>query len=326
MDISPLAQLEDLDGYRRLFADGAFWTPYAQEVCLRHRLEPCFPTRVGVPGTCPAVIVAERWVVKFFGRLFEGGQSFAVEQEAARLVGDDLDIPTARVRASGELAPGEDWPWPYLVFDFIPGKSIGEQFEQVSPADLLRVARELGAAARRLHAIPLGNSTVFPNSHREYRALLEAQRAGCSDRHQGWGSLPRHLISQIDDFLPATDELIDENRPPHLIHADLTRDHLLGRIVEDRWQTLALIDFGDAMTGDLLYELIALHLDLFCGEKALLAAFLEAYGYPREAYPPLPRQALATALLHRFNVFAGLPVEMLRVRTLQELAQDLWGM
>src|SRR5512140_2546592 len=126
--------MDDLPGYARYFVDPLLWSPYVREVLSRHKLAPVEPVRVGVPGTCPVFIVAERWVVKFFGRLFEGGQSFAVEQEAARLVGDDLGIPTARVRASGELAPGEDWPWPYLVFDFIHGKSIGEQFEQVTPA------------------------------------------------------------------------------------------------------------------------------------------------------------------------------------------------
>ena len=113
-------------------------------------------------------------------------------------------------------------------------------------------------------------------------------------------------------------------KPPHLIHADLTRDHLLGRVVDGRWQSLALIDFGDAMTGDLLYELSALHLDMFRGEKRLLRAFLDAYGMTEEARAALPHQALATSLLHQFNDFEALEPGRLAARTLEELADDLW--
>jgi hygromycin-B 7''-O-kinase len=39
-----------------------------------------------------------------------------------------------------------------------------------------------------------------------------------------------------------------------------------------------LIDFGDAMVGDLHYELAALHLDLFDCDKRLLRQFLDHYG------------------------------------------------
>ncbi len=48
----------------------------------------------------------------------------------------------------------------------------------------------------------------------------------------------------------------------------------------ERWQTWALVDFSDARVGDLLYELVALHIDLFQLDTRLLRAFLEAYGSP----------------------------------------------
>ena len=61
------------------------------------------------------------------------------------------------------------------------------------------------------------------------------------------------------------------------------------------------------MTGDLLYELAALHLDLFAGDPRLLAAFLDAYGLPAAQRADLPRKALATALLHRSTCLPGCP-------------------
>ncbi len=331
-----LSALDDLDSYRQLFTDVNFWSPYVWQVCERHGLS-CARVRTGVPGTCPVFIAADsagvdRWVVKFFGRLFDGAKSFASEQEAGRLAGLDPEIRTTRMAAAGELLAHRkllvsmednerNWPWPYLIFDYIPGVSMGEVMEQVSLQDRLRAARELGDTARRIHALPLQGSPVFPNSHAPYLRFLEQQRAGVAERQRAWGSLPPRLVAGIDEFIPSPRELVDRTRPPHLIHADLTRDHLLGRLENGRWTSLAIIDFGDALTGDLLYELCALHLDLFGSDKRLLAAFLKAYGI----FTLSPRSALATALLHQFNVFAAVPEEALQVETLDELAEVLYG-
>jgi hygromycin-B 7''-O-kinase len=323
MDTRPLAALEDLDGYRRLFTDVALWAPYVQQVCREHSLGSCTTVRVGVPGTCPVFIAAERYVVKFFGRLFDGAAAYAVEREAARLVSRDSLIRTARVMALGELGGG-GWPWPYLVFDLIPGVSIGEVLERVSFAEQLNAARELAEPVRRLHALPLEGSPVFPATIDPYLTFLQRQRACCVQNHREWGTLPPHLVEQIEDFLPPIDELVDRTRLPHLIHADLTRDHLIGELKDGHWISRALIDFGDAMTGDLLYELAALHLDLFGGDRRLLAGFLDGYGLSAQARAELPKKALATALLHQFNVFYGLDADLLRAQTLDELANKLW--
>lgn len=320
-----LETLEDMDGYLRLFFDTTFWSPYVRQVCQREGLSPCETIRGGIAGTCPAFIVEDRWLVKFFGRLFDGGPSFTAEQEANRLAAQDPGILPAPVISSGVLRPGEDWPWPYLIFRFIPGKSIGEQAEQVSGDDWLGIARTMGKITRRLHNLPIDGSTVFPNSYEPYLAFLAEQKARCVQNHREWGTLPAHLVDQIPGFLPPLDSLIDHTRPPHLIHADLTRDHLLGRVEDGRWQSLALIDFGDAMTGDLLYELVALHLDLFHGDQRLLKAFFEDYGLSEEKRKDLPRFAMATCLLHRFDPLSVLPRERLQVETLDQLAKKLWS-
>lgn len=333
-----LADLEDLEGYCRLFTDVALWAPYAREVCLRHGLRPAAEVRGTLPGTCPTFIVDERWVVKFFGRLFDGGPAFLAEREANRIAAQiappseagpgeppaDEPIPFAPLLASGELG-GDGWPWPYLIFAYIPSVSIGAVREQIDAAGRLEAARRLGSTLRRLHALPLDGSPVFPNSHRPFLRLLQEQRAGLEARLRAWGSLPARLIDQIDEFLLPLEDLVEWQRPPHLIHADLTGDHLLGRLEGGRWSSLALIDFGDAMTGSLYYELAALHLDLFAAERPLLSAFLDAYGLPPEQRAGLPRRAMAAALLHRFDVFAPRSGGALETAgSLEQLAEMLW--
>lgn len=318
-----LEDLEQLEGYRTLFTDIRFWTPYVKEVCSRHGLA-CGAVRTGIPGTCPTFIVDERWVVKFFGRLFEGRAAFEAEREAGRLAARNPLIRVARMAATGELG-ATAWPWPYLIFDYIPGESIGQARSRLHYTDRVSAAQMLGTTLRWIHALPLADSTVFPNHHAPFRCFLEAQRATCVQNQRAWGSLPAHLAAQIDDFMPPLDDLVDDHLPPHLIHADLTADHLLGQEKDGGWTALALIDFGDAMTGSLYYELAALHLDLFQGDRDMLGTFLDAYGLDATYRSSLPRYALTAALLHRFNVFAAVPRILLQTETLDALAQQLWG-
>ena len=139
--------------------------------------------------------------------------------------------------------------------------------------------------------------------------------------------MPDQLIGQIEAFVPPLEALAEGLGQPHLIHADLTADHLLGRVEGGRWITTGLIDFGDAMIGDLYYELVPLHLDLFHADKRLLATFLRSYGVDEAMLRIVPTRALAAALLHRFDVFgptfAAHPWAR-DARSLEELADLLW--
>ena len=284
--------------------------------------------RSGLAGTCPTFIVDDRWVVKFFGRLFDGAHAWMLERACALLLADAPDIPTPALLASGRLFdPPCIWSWPYLVFAFVPGVSIGEARAQLDAVEHRRVARDLGVMVRRIHAQSLPADFALVKTWDAYRRFLQEQRARCTQAHAAWGDLPVHLLGQIDDFLLREDDLIDASAAPHLIHADLTADHLLGEVADGRWITHALIDFGDAMVGGLEYELVALHLGMFRADKRLLAAFLDGYGLDPEQRVALPRRAMTATLLHQFNVLGESleqHPELGQSATLDELATRLW--
>ena len=82
-----LEPLKNLDGYRRYFMDVDYWRPYVQIVCQRHQLTPYQTIRTGLPGCYPTFIVDDRWVVKFFGQLFDGALAFEAEKEVNQLKG-----------------------------------------------------------------------------------------------------------------------------------------------------------------------------------------------------------------------------------------------
>jgi hygromycin-B 7''-O-kinase len=179
---------------------------------------------------------------------------------------------------------------------------------------------------RRLHNIPLDDSTVFAPDWGSYLGFMKSQREKCADQHREWGEMPAHLIDQIDAYLLPVEDLIDFNEKPFLIHADITRDHLLGTMKDGKWQTAGLIDFGDAMVADLYYELVALHLDLFDCDRRLLQRFLVSYGH-HDTGERFVQKAMCTALLHRWDAVESLFTRfppLRQVQSLEELAIWLW--
>jgi hygromycin-B 7''-O-kinase len=116
--------------------------------------------------------------------------------------------------------------------------------------------------------------------------------------------LPERLIAQLDAYLPPPADLVDRTEPPRVLHCDLNADHLLGAFEGERWRPVGIIDFGDAMVGDRMYELVALHLGLFRCDKRLLRAFLDDYGFDAGLRRDFARRALSMTLLHQFDVLS----------------------
>jgi hygromycin-B 7''-O-kinase len=327
---SALDSLATMDGYRRLFFDADHWAPYVRWVARKHIGIDDPTIGAGLVGTYPTFIVNDAVVVKFYGALFAGEATHAAELAVALSRPEGLAIPAPRMVAHGSLYDGQDgWRWPYIVFEFAEGVSIGEAHERVSHRDRTRIAHDVGAMARAFHDAPIPGEGPFDPTWDAYTAFLDTQRARCAENHREWGDLSAHLIEQIDDFLAPTSELVDRARPPHLIHADMTADHILGVPGDDGWRTTGLIDFGDAMVGDHLYELVALHLDMFRCDKSLLAAYLDAYGVDEDFRRSLPHRAMSTTLLHQFDVCVTLPGRVAgldEITGLAQLADAIWGL
>lgn len=311
------------------------WAPYVLQVCQRHGFG-CRTLSPGLPGTFPTFIVEldpegfqrpfESVVVKFFGPLFNGGDSFRIERDVGYwLEQQTLAIPSPAILAEGQL----DADWCYLIFEHVHGVSIGQVRDQLSQGDWLSVARQMGEYMRMLHALTVDRlaelSPASQPSWDGYASFLIKQRTCAKANHRTWNDLPTHLLDQIEGFLLPVEQLVDLSSSPHLIHADLTADHLLGSLVTNNWQTLAIIDWGDAMTGNLLYELVALHLDLFRSDRYLLYNCLDTYNLPQFYCQDFPRKALSVVLLHQFPMPAWVYAPHRDARTLQELAERLFS-
>jgi aminoglycoside phosphotransferase (APT) family kinase protein len=219
---------------------------------------------------------------------------------------DHAEIPAPALVAHGRLYYDDDASWPYLVTRRMSG--VAWRDADLTRPERLALARRLGEVLRAVHALPVPSASVF-----EQDWLVESP-ALCVERHREWRSLPDRLIDEIEDYL------VEPSGERRLVHADVTSDHVF--VVDGRLE--GIIDWGDAVATDPHYELVALHLDVFRGDKALLRAFLDAYGWPVE--PDFARRAMSCALLHRFDVLATAAelVPLDELATLNDLATALW--
>ena len=336
-----LEPLKTIDSYRQYFMDADYWRTCVQIICQRHQLTPCQTIRTGLPGCYPTFIVDDRRVVKFFGQLFDGALAFEAEREVNQLISLSSLISAPALITTGhffettenmaDTANAVDCSWPYLIFAFMPGVSIGEVYDQVSTADKLVLAQMLGEATHRLHHLSPATLSAPQLTWEAYVNLIREQHTGWQKVSPTWEHVPGHLKEQIGAFLLPLDSLIGQGVSPQLIHADLTADHILGDLEDGRWTTNGMIDFGDAMVADFVYELIALHLDLFRCDKGLLAAYLAAYGLDVfdkiKFQQTLPNKAMTLTILHRFDVldymFKTYP-HLNQVSTFEQLATLLW--
>ena len=199
----------------------------------------------------------------------------------------------------------------------IEGRSLSAARDELSARDRRIAAGVLGEWVARLHSVPVPAQVLA--AHGSYSDFLSARRNGLAERLASWrslpASLPRRVPAFVDRWMPADEHV---RAGTLLVHSDLHGDHVLG--AGDPWRAASIIDFGDAGSADPLYELGPLVTGALDGDRVLLAEFLRGYGWEIEDRETFARRALATALLHDFDVFSAWRERIASVRSLDELA------
>lgn len=307
--------------YGRLLGDQSFWEPYARAALDRAGLPaPSSVQIAGEVGTYPTVLTDTGLVVKLFGEPYFGPESYAAERDAYRcLAGHALPVP--RLVAAGNLfADADGWPWPFLVITRADGASYASLRVALSRADALAVAHQLGAFLRQLHALPLHGEDAMRADWDRFLALLTRRRRDAPADYRRRGVLPSHLADALDGWLPTPLALVDTRQSPRFLHGDVHDHHVFLDPASRRLS--AVIDFTDVLAGDPRYDLVALHFGTFKGDKDLLAACLDGYGWPTTD-ADWPRQMLALTLLHEWNMLTP-DMDLAQYRTVDELAHAIW--
>jgi hypothetical protein len=166
-------------------------------------------------------------------------------------------------RAKGEIEL-KGVMWPYIVLSRLEGDPIIEDYEELSHPDMVHVAQWLGRVLKVVHHLPIEKTDCYIRAWDNFVEFITKQRLKLHKCHQLWGTLPYHLLDQVESYVKDASELvklINTDQQPLLLHGDLTDENLIGRLEDidqeevnpkakkvqnvPRWKPIGLIDFGN---------------------------------------------------------------------------------
>ncbi|MBX2802921.1 MAG: phosphotransferase [Myxococcales bacterium] len=288
------------------------WRERVCEVLERHWLGPAPATiAAGHNATHPTFLAGEV-VVKFFGGTPSWRKAWLAESDGHRRARSDPGLLVPELLATGSLRPEHPHtPWPYLVTARMRGEPWWKA--ELSTVQRRRVASELGAQLKRVHALPVEGATdvAFWQPGSVVRALERS-------------ALPARLRHRVTHYVQSLPE-----PEPAFVHGDLVQNHCY--VAEGR--LCGIIDWGDAVVADRAYEIGKLHVHTFDADHTLLRDCLEAMEW--EVDDDFPRRVLGRAferqavglVQHRsFDLFHQVAeqVSLHEIHTLEALAMALF--
>jgi aminoglycoside phosphotransferase (APT) family kinase protein len=270
------------------------WRTATLAVCRREGLVPRGDLEhLSVDSTNAVMGVPPDHIVKFYGHWRRGFAKLEREVATLRRLDRDASLPVPRLVAHGSLNDA----WGYLVMTTVPGIRLCDVDVWLDHGELRRIASWLGDVARRLYAIPLTADEAEAGSVL-FRAVVEERLATLVERPNLVATLPRHLLEQLDDWMPTGEELLGSDGRVVTLHGALRPEHVLGHYQAGRFFPTGVIDLNSSLIGDPLYELGYVWWCALKGDRDLLDVFLAAADIPGIADEDFPRRALAWALVN----------------------------
>jgi hygromycin-B 7''-O-kinase len=309
-----LSELDFDERYRLAFEA---WRPAIVETARAHGLaaDDVVPF---LDGSNLVAQVDARFVVKIF-------PSFHLHQwESERRVlprfHGALPVPVPELIAAGRREDG----YTYVVVTCLPGESLHRRWATLSREERAALLTTIGETMAAAHALDVGDVADLAPS---WSTFLPKQIAGCRARHARLG-MPSWVVEHVDalvaDALPA---LALDGRS--ILTGEYTPENLLVVDTPNGPRISGMIDFGDAMVGPAVYDLLGPCTFLAAGDAVLLRSVITAHGLLPWPLPrALRRGLLALLLLHRYSNLdfqIAIPAWRERARSLDELADLVWA-
>lgn len=300
--------LDTPEAYVAVYRDPAYWRPYIDLALTQSNLPTVQTLEDPGEGTNVVFTVNGTMFVKLFTRFFNGDRQQGIERLALETIASYKDLKSPKLLASGQLFPNEPWPWDYVVMERVTAPTLNQIWPTMGAEERHTAARQVGEYLNHLHQVSVRPGLQRALPPKEWIREVEQRTL----RH----GFTTHLAEQAPEFvqhwLPEPQEVI--------LHGDLNGEHILYA----NNAIAAVIDYGDLKIGHPVYDLAALHWDLFNADRSLLQRLLKGYG-PMPDFSP--QTALAFCLIHEWNVLKRQleSSEVRSARSLEHLAMLLWS-
>ena len=287
--MAALPHVADAAQLRRLRADAACWLPAASGIVSCHgyggaRLVP-FDA-----GTNLVASLGDDAILKIFPPFLRG--QFLSERATLRVIFRRLaDVATPEL-----LNEGERDGWSYLIMTRLDGVPASDVWPRLAEPDKQQLLRQLGRVIADVQRVP---SRTLLDLRPSWSDFLQAQFAGCRDRHQRLG-LPPPLLARLDDLLQEAAVLLPRDPDPVILTGEYIPENFLVTRVDDGWHVSGLFDFGDVMTGFGEYDLLGPSAFMAAGHSGRVRALFEGYGLAAgDITWQLKRRLLTLMMLHQ---------------------------
>jgi hygromycin-B 7''-O-kinase len=300
--VDPIPAWADTDEYLSLVQRTEPWSRMILEICAREGIRPAERPSTLSSRDAPVILLPPDHIVKLLGPPKHGLSRFEGEERAYRLLAGTDGIPIPRLVGSGAM----DQEWRYLLITRMPGTPLTGAWASMDEPGRSATVEWLADVVQRIHRTPIG--AVVDRAVIDGFAGRTAARLRHAPEFQGkLGSLPHHLLEQMEDWLPTPDELVAACGEPVLLHADLTADNILGHARSGSFDPTAIIDFGFSTIGSPYQELGPIWRYVCDGRPDLFGQFLRAMRLPGSTDRSFERMVLAHLLIYPGDQWWDLP-------------------
>jgi len=223
------------------------------------------------------------------------------------------------------VAVGERDGWPYLVMTRVHGESLVDVWPRATEEERVDVLGQIGALIADVQHVPAGGVAGLGVPWADF---IARQIEDCEARHRRLG-LPDVLLR---DMRPYVDRAVARGALPAddgvLLTGEYTPENLLVEKRDGRWRIAGLIDFGDAMCGPGIYDLLGPSCFLGGGQDERVRALFRGAGVPdTDLGPALAERLMLLLILHRhsdLDVQVAVDGWRERARSFDELAALIW--
>lgn len=288
-----------------------------KKILLQHNL-PLKSLMLFSEGTNIVYAYDNKLVIKLYPPIHK--DQFECERLILKALEGKLSVTTPVLLYEGEIEK-----WPYIIMTKLEGTLLETLWHTLDHNNKLIIMSELGALIKEVHSLPTqGLETI--DCH--WKPFIENQIIGCIENHK-IKQLSTTLLQQIPSYIEEVKESLLGIEQQVILTGEYTPMNFLVTNIEGIWHITGLIDFGDAMLGHYKYDLLGPGAFLIQGDKELLKAFLNAYGFlPNELNTNLSQQLTALMLLHKYS---NLEIQVRitdwknKVSSLKELEYLVWG-
>lgn len=205
--------------------------------------------------------------LKLFGPSAEN--QFHIERTVLRTLAGQRAIPAPRIVAEGERTGAPS----YLVVTAIPGRTAEDDWEQLTRAEQLAVARDLGTMTAAIQRLPQAKLATVEQRFGGKQQVVDHYLPLWLKRVGATESLAPVERRDLMCFLQeeAQDHLDGE---PVLSHFDLSHNHIYLLREEGLLSVSGIIDWGEAVLGPAEWDVSFLWFWTFSGDREAMRACL----------------------------------------------------